>query len=46
MNLYKKINRRAIWKPSGEWSYFVGNILVRVKDVSTYKNKKKVYISI
>ena len=36
---------KAIWKPSGEWSCFVGNILVGVKDVSTYQQKKKgVYI--
>ena len=36
---------KAIWKPLGEWFCFVGNILVRVKDVSTYQQKKKgVYI--
>ena len=32
---------KAIWKPSGEWSYFVGNVLMGVKDVSTYEKKKK-----
>ena len=42
----KKKNRRAIWKPLGEWSCFVGNVLVGVKDVSTYQKKKKMYISI
>ena len=48
MNLYKKINRRAIWKPSGEWSCFVGNVLVGVNNVSNYKKTKtkKVYTSI
>ena len=51
INFYKKKknnnnnnNRRAIWKPSGEWSCFVVNILVWVKDVSTYQKKKIVYI--
>ena len=39
---------KVIWKLLGEWSYFVGNILMGVKDVSTYQKKqkkKKVYIS-
>ena len=45
INFYKKKNnnnnnRRAIWKPSGKWSCFVVNILVWVKDVSTYQKKK------
>ena len=49
INFYKKKNnnnnnRRAIWKPSGKWSCFVVNILVWVKDVSTYQKKKIVYI--
>ena len=44
-NKNKNENKRAIWKPSGEWSCFVGNVLVGVKDVSTYQKKKKnVYI--
>ena len=46
INFYKKKkkqkkNRRTIWKLSGEWSCFVRNVLVGVKDVSTYK---KIYI--
>ena len=40
----KKKNRIAIWKPWGEWFCFVGNVLVGVKNVSSYK--KIVYISI
>ena len=32
---------KVIWKLLGEWSYFVGNILMGVKDVSTYQKKKK-----
>ena len=32
---------KAIWKPSGEWSCFVSNVLAEVKDVSTYQIKKK-----
>ena len=45
INLYKKKKekKRAIWKPSREWSCFVDNVLLGVKDVSTYK-KKNVYI--
>ena len=43
INIYKK-NRRAIWKPWGEWFCFVDNVLVGVKNVSSYK--KIVYISI
>ena len=36
---------KLIWKILGEWSCFVGNILMGVKDVSTYQKKKKgVYI--
>ena len=35
---------KAIWKPSGEWSYFVGNVLMGVKDVSTYEKKKCIYL--
>ena len=45
INLYKKKKekKRAIWKPSREWSCFVDNVLLGVKDVSTYK-KKCVYL--
>ena len=36
---------KVIWKLLGEWSCFVGNILMGVEDVSTYQKKKKgVYI--
>ena len=39
--------RRTLITLLGVWSYFIGNVLVRIKDVSTYqKKKKKVYISI
>ena len=24
---------KAIWKPSEEWSYFIGNVLVQVKHI-------------
>ena len=36
--------RRTLITPLGVWSYFVGNVLVRVKDVYTYIKKKSVYI--
>ena len=35
---------KVIWKPLGEWSYVVNNVLREVKDVSTYQKKKSVYI--
>ena len=35
---------KAIWKISGKWSYFVGNVLMGVKDVSTYKKKSYIYL--
>ena len=43
INFYKK-NRRKIWKPSGEWSYFAGNVLVALWQFKMYlfiKKKKK-----
>ena len=30
--LFFKVDK-AIWKPSEEWSYFVGNVLVQVRHV-------------
>ena len=35
---------KTIWKPSEKWSCFVGNVLVGVKNVSTYKKKKCIYL--
>ena len=37
---------KAIWKPSEEWSYFVGNVLMGVKDVSIKKKYIYIYIYI
>ena len=35
---------KIIWKSSGEWFYIVDNILVGVKNVSTYKKENCTYL--
>ena len=35
---------KTIWKSSGEWFCIVGNVLVGVKNVTSYKKEKCKYL--